>query len=178
VKKTKKALPPLTEARLQALALRYISRYAATIAMLERVLANHIRKAQQQDAAFSSSAAQGWVAAIITKYTAEGWLNDAALAERWVANSLQTGHSRRAIQQRLQHKGVAKALAEEKLQGVADADDLAAAHIFARKKRLGPHRTTAVTDAKKQDARDLAKLCRAGFGLQTARRALAGEEGV
>lgn len=170
---TKHAPPPLTKTRLENLALRYITRYAASEAMLSRVLRNHIRKALHHDPHFDKSEAELWHVAILEKYKTNGWLNDAALTERWIEGGLKAGRSRQKLKLTLQKKGIARALIEDKIAEHAhDEDDWNAALIFAERRHLGPYADKGGKKKESDPQKDLRKLCRAGFSLEIARRVL------
>lgn len=175
-----KKLKKLTRERLEATALRYVGRYAATRAMLARVLDRHIQKSAQHDTDFSVREAQQWKNDILARAVQKNWVDDAGLAQRFVENGKVAGLSRNRMQQKLIQKGVSRELVRESLDTAAQASgpdgmDLESAQIFARKKGLGPYRRGKDGDAQKE----LAKMCRAGYSLDTARKALklpAGDE--
>ncbi|MDX1923202.1 MAG: RecX family transcriptional regulator [Alphaproteobacteria bacterium] len=155
------------------MALRYVTRYSATRGMLGRTLQRHIDKAAYADKEFASGDAIRWKNAILNRYEEKNWINDGDVAKRFIEHAKQSGLSRQKIQQKLLHKGVGKNLIKEKIiesseDHSLDEMDLEAARIFAKKKGLGIHRKTKNADPKKE----LARMCRAGFSFETARKAL------
>lgn len=168
-----KKLKKLTRDRLEFLALRYVGRYAATRAMLDRVLERHIKKAALHHSDFSINEAMAWKKEILTRAERKKWVDDEALAKRFVEGGKTAGLSRRKIQQKLLQKGVAKELIAETYQAASEESsfddmDMDAAKIYARKKGLGPYRKNKNADPQKE----LAKLCRAGFSLEVALKTL------
>ncbi len=173
IKRKIKKPKPLTKERLEFLALRYVARYSATRGMLGRVLQRHIDKASYADKEFASSEAVRWKNAILNRYEEKNWINDADLAKRFIEHGKQAGLSQQKMQQTLLHKGVGKNLIKEKMVEAGEGQsidemDLDAARIYAKKKSLGVYRKTKDADPKK----DFAKMCRAGFSFETARKAL------
>ncbi len=173
IKRRIKKVIPLTKERLEFLALRYVTRYSATRGMLGRTLQRHIDKAAYADKEFASVDAMRWKDAILNRYEEKNWINDGDLAKRFIEHGKQAGLSRQKMQQKLMHKGVGKELIKEKMVEVVedqsfDEMDLASARIFARKKGLGIYNKHKNADTKKE----LAKMCRAGFSFETARKAL------
>lgn len=152
------------------LALRYISRYAATGGMLRRVLKKHIAKARRDDSSYAAADAEQWIEEMIVQYQARGWINDDVLARRVIEDGNKAGYSRRALTQKLLMKGIDRTTITEHMHDlIGDEDDENAALIFAQRKRLGPYRTIK-TDDRILLNKDLAKLCRAGFSLDVARK--------
>lgn len=96
-------------------------------------------------------------------------LDDAAFAESTARTGLRNGRSKRAIAQKLTMKGVNREVAEIALE---DADDLSAAVVLARKRRLGPFRREDGGDGK-GPAKEMATFARNGFSYDIANRVLA-----
>lgn len=88
-----------------------------------------------------------------------------AYAEISVRSGQRSGKSRRALAQRLAQKGVDR---ERITTALADADDLQAALVLARKRAFGPFRKVEVDEKRK--AKELSAFARAGFGFDLARR--------
>ena len=173
IKQRVKKVIPLTKERLEFLALRYVTRYSATRGMLGRTLQRHIDKAAYADKEFAKHDATKWKDAMLNRYEEKNWINDGDLAKRFIEHGKQAGLSRQKMQQKLMHKGVGKDLIKEKMVEVVedqsfDEMDLASARIFARKTSLGIYNKKKDADPKKE----LAKMCRAGFSFETARKAL------
>ena len=107
--------------------------------------------------------------ALVAKLEAAGYVDDARFAESRTASLTRRGTSQRAIAAKLRGKGVSAPLVKESL---AEHDEQAAAHAFARRKKLGTYRIGATS--KERARKDLAAMARAGFSFATIRHALRG----
>ena len=172
--------PPDADTLHQA-ALTYLGRYAATEAGLLRVLQRRIdRWAQQaQEAGADRDAVAARVAdaaaaarGAVARLAGAGAINDAAFAESKVRNLVRAGRSRRAIGAHLAAKGVALETQRRVLPGEGGDDELLAALVLARRRRIGPFRAGDPPDAQGR-RRELGVLARAGFPQDVAQRALA-----
>jgi regulatory protein len=107
-------------------------------------------------------------------------LNDEAFAETRVRSLSRRGGSRRQIAAKLAAAGVAQTTARQALtaleEEVPDAE-LAAAIAYAKRRRLGAFRARP-DETPERRRKDLMAMARAGFALDLARRALAGESGA
>lgn len=165
---------------LKNAALFYLSRYAASENSLRRVLNNRLRRAVMLDAIFASdnekqNSLRKVIDEIIEHHKKSGGLNDAAFAETKINSLRRAGRSRRSIQQRLSHKGVAAHVITEMLEKSDDGEDprttdIKAALYLARKRKLGKFRGEKAPLDRRQ--KDLATLARAGFSLDIARQVL------
>ncbi|MCU0945804.1 MAG: RecX family transcriptional regulator [Rubritepida sp.] len=172
-------MKPPDEAALREAALRHLARYAATEAGLRRVLGNRIRRwaraAEQagQDAegiAAAAAAARAQATAIAARLVAAGAVDDAAFAVARARRLRAGGRSARAALAHLAAKGVAAETARAALESHEVADELTAALVLCRRRRLGPFAAAAPTPELRQ--RWLAALARAGFAGSVAREAL------
>ena len=171
--------PPPDAGGLHEAALNYLARYAATEAMLCRVLERRIerwahRAAMDGDAetvAAQAAAARALVPDVARRLADAGAVNDAAYAESRARSLVRAGRSRRAVALHLAAKGVDPATAQLVLPK-DNASELAAALALARKRRIGPFRRGAAPDESGR-RRELAVLARAGFPQSVARQALA-----
>jgi regulatory protein len=119
-----------------------------------------------------STQAEGWrlvARQVVDSLTKLGAVNDAAFAESRARRLRRTGGSRRAVLAHLGAKGVesetaATAVPED------DTAELAAALIFARRRRVGPFATEG--GRALDPIRVMAAFGRAGFGSAVARRVL------
>jgi len=166
-----RAPKPITPAGLEAAALHYLERFAASVEGLRRVLKRRVERA----AAFHDTdreAATEWIAVLIAKLTANGVLNDAGFAEMKTAGLYRRGTSVRRIRETLAAKGVSRETTREALERLEGDEggglDLRAAITLARRRRLGPYRPPESREAKRNA--DLAALGRAGFSHEIARR--------
>lgn len=127
------------------------------------------------------------VDALVETFIRAGLLNDDAYIGAMVASYRRKGLAARMIIQKLGQKGIAADTVQGYLArhdratpaGEEDGDqypdscaELKAAAIFCRKKKLGCFSTAAPDGSDKQ----LAKLARAGFGFDIARKVLAMDE--
>jgi regulatory protein len=153
-------------------ALTYLARYAATEAGLRRVLLRRIdtwaRGAVDRDlVAEQVKAARQAAGEVVARLVASGAVSDAAFAESRARSLVHAGRSRRAVAARLAAKGVNAELAQAVLPEDAETE-LVSALILARKRRIGPFRTSGEADRQ----REFGILARAGFPRAVAERAL------
>lgn len=168
-------MPPTPE-RLHARALRYLERFATTRAHLRRVLSRRaLRDAQALE--LDLEPVRRDIEAVVVRIAAAGLVDDRQFAAARARRLAEGGRSPARIRSALMEKGldeaaVARALAE---LGEANADpELAAAIVFARRRRLGPWRPhEAGTELR---AKELGALARAGFAYRVARRIVEAED--
>ncbi|MBX3271276.1 MAG: RecX family transcriptional regulator [Sandaracinaceae bacterium] len=150
--------PPATEGSLERAALRYLERYGGPEARLRRVLTRRAARAAEAHGAPTPQEAAHTIAVVIAKLRGLGYLDDARFARERARALRRRGKSTRAIRAALAQLG----LDAETLEGAIEGDDLEAACAFVRRRRLEPGEAS------------LAKLARAGFSYDVARRALEG----
>jgi regulatory protein len=95
-------------------------------------------------------------------------LDDKAFAEISTRSGVRGGRSRRAIAQKLSLKGVAT---ETVATAVAEADDLYAAVVLARKRAFGPFRKVELDEKRK--VKEMSAFARGGFAFEIGRRVFA-----
>jgi regulatory protein len=165
--------PPATptDSNLHEAALAHLARYATTRAGLLRVLDRRIARWAASEAGDTDAAttARAAARAVVDRLVASGAVSDAAFAQSRARSLQRAGKSARAISAHLSAKGVPATLATDTLHPDPE-HELAAAIIHARRRRLGPFRTTAPTPETHR--RELASLARAGFTQSIASRAL------
>ena len=152
---------------LERWALDYLGRYASSAENLRRVLTRRVRRRAPE----AVLAAATLIDALVARYRESGLLDDAAYASARVQSLHRRGESMRAMRAGLAAKGVAAADvadAVSALQAAAPDPDLAAACVFARRRRLGPFRR-----ADADHARELGAFARAGFSRRVAEAVLA-----
>jgi regulatory protein len=136
--------------------------------MTERQLADAIaRKARQKFEGISDLQVKALSEAAIAFGKTMLALDDTAYAEFRARSSARSGKSKKAIAQSLVQKGVDKTIVQE---AIAETDDLAAAIIFARKRRFGPFRREALDE--RQKAKELSAFARQGFSYEIGNRVL------
>ncbi|TCH96660.1 hypothetical protein EJV46_18935 [Roseococcus sp. SYP-B2431] len=172
-------MPRITESSLRNAALAHLARFAATEAGLRRVLGNRIRRwardaeAAGQDAesvAAEVAAANARAAVIAARLVQAGAVDDAGFAKARARRLLGSGRSARATLAHLAAKGVAGETARAALGQEDVPDELTAAVILCRKRRMGAFAAGEPDPAIRR--KWLASLARAGFDGEVARRAL------
>ncbi|MCK6547222.1 RecX family transcriptional regulator [Myxococcota bacterium] len=156
---------------LNAAALRYVERYAATAASLRRVLVNRVRR----HAPDTLTEATPHIDAIVERFERARLVDDRVFAAAKASSLTRAGASARMIREKLALKGVKSDLIGETLAELGDARDveLRAAVAYARRRRLGPFARERTDDARREDRdRELAALARRGFSFEIARRVI------
>ena len=152
---------------LERWAVDYLGRYASSAENLRQVLRRRVRRHFPEVIKLASAL----IDALVARYREAGLLDDAAYAAARVQSLHRRGESLQAMRARLAAKGVAAAEVASALSalGAAASDpDLAAACIFARRRRLGPYRRTPA-----DHTRELGAFARAGFSRRIAEAILA-----
>jgi regulatory protein len=160
----RKRIQPLDAERLRALALAYVGRYATSCARLTAYLNRKI-------------AERGWidestppVAEIVTQFGSLGYVDDEAFAKTRSESLLRRGYGPNRLRIALRVSGIGTDIIDR----AADVDDenaLAAALVFARRKRIGPYARDALTPDIRQKM--MATLLRAGHSYDISRKILA-----
>jgi regulatory protein len=156
---------PLNESKLNELAIRYVGRYSTTRAKLRSYLSRKVRE-------------RGWdgagepdFARIADRFTEQGYVDDAAYALAKSEVLTARGYGKRRVLEKLRAAGVAEddgAAAREH----AEAETVAAALRFAKRRRIGPFAVQAARDPKERE-KGLAAMVRAGHGFDLARAIVA-----
>lgn len=152
---------PLDEARLGALALTYVARYATSSGKLSAYLGRKLREL-------------GWagdgeppVDAVVQRCVALRYIDDEAFAESRAASLKRRGMGERRVRDGLRTAGLDAELAAR--SAAMDADEaLAAALRFARKRRIGPYSQLVADDALMR--RWQGQMMRAGHDYAITRR--------
>ena len=148
---------PLTERRIENIALFYLARFETSSGKLRQVLLRRVQRQKMQGISVPSEV-HVWIEKTLEKMEKQGYLDDERYVESRVRRWLDQGKSHQMIRQKLLAENISSDMFEKYL---SDQDDLASAQKFVQKKHLGQ-------DWKK----DLAKLARAGFSYETAQAAL------
>lgn len=153
--------------------MHYLERYAAPSGQLRRVLQRKVmvscRHHGDEPALFDAMLDD-----VVARCQSSGLVDDARFAEARANSLRRKGQSSRAVAAKLAAKGVTRELAAQH-SASDDEQELAAARIAARRKRLGPwSRGDRIANRQK----DLAALARAGFRMNVARSVIddAGDE--
>lgn len=167
----KRSPPPLDGGKLRDLALHYAGRYATTKAKLARYLARKIR-----ERGWDAAAQPDDIDALVEDFAALGYVNDAAYAEARSRSLARRGYGKRRLEQDLSAAGIGKSDARG-AQDAAYGHQYDSAHIFARRKKIGPYAAEIAPPEIKR--KQLAAFVRAGHDFDVARRfvdAAPGEE--
>lgn len=159
----KRPRPPLDPEGLERLGLFYAGRYATTRAKLAAYLRRKLKE-------------RGWsgsgeppVERLVERFADLGYVDDRAFATARTASLLRRGYGERRVGQALRGAGIGE---EDRVAAEIGADEaLAAAHRFARRRRLGPYAGIAPDRAARDKA--AAAMLRAGHRLDHVRQVLA-----
>ncbi len=154
---------PLTQKRIENIALFYLDRFDASRGKLRQVLSRRVLHQKMLQLPIDPQVPK-WIENTIQKMCNLGYIDDKRYAENIIRRLSASGKSTRFILQKLQTEGIDSELINSLLD---PADDLERAKIFVHKKRLGSNYE-----------KDLTKLARAGFNYETAKQALKGETDV
>lgn len=155
----RKSPKPLDSASLNELALAYVARFATSAGKLSTYLARKLRE-------------RGWqgddsadVAAIVGRFVALGYVDDAGFARAKGGSLLRRGYGERRVSQALDAAGIA---AEDRGEAIGTARERRqSALVLARKRRFGPFSRVVPDPAARE--RQVAAMLRAGHPLATAR---------
>jgi regulatory protein len=161
----RRALPPLDEARLNELALRYVGRFATTRAKLRSYLARKLRE-------------RGWdgarepdLARLADRFAEQGYVDDSSYALAKSQSLTGRGYGKRRVLDALKAAGVEEEQATA-ARDHAETQALSAALRFARRRRVGPYAESAPRDPREKE-KALAAMIRAGHGFELSRAILA-----
>jgi len=151
---------PINRQSLEDMALVYVARFATSAAKLDAYLRRKLRE-------------RGWggdgdppVAAIVARFVAAGYIDDAAYARAKTGSLLRRGYGARRIAQALGAAGIAEDLRSDARASVAE--QRRAALALARKRGFGPFGRTLPDRAVRE--RQVAAMLRAGHPLDSARK--------
>ncbi len=150
---------PLDSVRLEQLALAYVARFATSAAKLDGYLKRKLRE-------------RGWlgedeapVAALVAKFVAAGYIDDAAFARSRTSGLLRRGYGQRRITQALGAAGIASEVREAARPG--PGEQRRAALAMVRKRGFGPYGAEPLERERRE--KQIAALLRAGHRLDSAR---------
>lgn len=150
---------PLDPSRLEELALAYVARFATSAARLEGYLARKLRERGW------SGESEADLSALIVRFVAAGYVDDAAFARSRSGGLLRRGYGVRRIEQALDAAGIGEDL-REAVRADLQAQRLAALTL-ARRRRFGPFGIQSPD--RPQREKQLAAMVRAGHRLDMAR---------
>ena len=146
----------ITPERLKNIALFYLERYDASSDKLRAVLNRRVKKAYLEQPI--SSETPQWIEQIILEMKRLGYVDDKRFAENLVRRYSNAGKSRSFMCTKLKLAGIDENTLMDVLEGT---DELTQARLMVQKKHLGH-----------DFQRDLARLARAGFSYEIARKVL------
>ena len=141
VKTLKNSDKALDQPALEALALRYVSRYATTKHKLKAYLHRKVREKGGEEDYFGS------INNIAQKYEELGYIDDALFAQSRASSLLRRGYGARRIMQALKQAGIDEPDQKEALK-LGEEGKWHAAKKFARKRRIGPYASEQYDRAK------------------------------
>jgi regulatory protein len=160
----RKRAQPLDGERLRALALAYVGRYATSCARLAAYLNRKI-------------AERGWidesappVGEIVTQLQSLGYVDDEAFAKTRSESLLRRGYGPNRLRISLRVSGIGTDIID-RASDIDEDNALAAAMVFARRKRIGPYAKDTSTPDNRQKM--IATLLRAGHSYDVSRKILA-----
>jgi len=157
---------------LENAALYYLEKYATSSENLRRVLMQRVHRSSEHHGTDIDEGAT-LVDDLIRRFLKSGLLDDAVYANAQTQSMNRRGKSFRDIRAKLRQKGVATDFIESAFSILAEEmsePDLVAALAYARRRRFGPYRTGAESDAIYQ--KELAAMARAGFSYGIARQVI------
>jgi len=160
----KRPRPPLDAGGLERLGLFYAGRYATTRSRLAAYLHRKLKERGW------SEAGEPPVERLVERFADLGYVDDRGFASARSASLLRRGYGERRVQEALRGAGIAEEDSAE-ARDISGEDALAAAHRFARRKRLGPY-SGIVPDRAARD-KAAAAMLRAGHRLDLVRQVLA-----
>lgn len=158
----RKPPPPLDQAALDGIAIRYLERFQTSRERLVRLLRQKIRQRGWQEGLEPPD-----LDAIANRMVELGYVNDATFAEARARGLGRRGMGAARVRAALSAHGIG---ADEQAAALSGHDALEAAIRFAQRKRLGPFGPPAADPAARQ--RQLAAMARAGHPPDLARRIL------
>jgi len=159
----KRPRPPLDAEGLERLGLFYAGRYATT----RSKLAGYLRRKLGE---------RGWsgpgeppVERLVERFAELGYVDDRGFASARSASLLRRGYGERRVKEALRGAGLAEEDSAEARE-ISGEEALAAAHRFARRRRLGPYASTVPDRAARDKA--AAAMMRAGHRHEVVRQVL------
>jgi regulatory protein len=163
-----RALKVPDQATLEAAALDYLGRFAASREMLRRVLARRIERAAHAGL-MDREDGRLLVERVVARIVASGLVDDDGFAVLKARSLIRRGKGASHVKSALAARGIAAESAAQALAELAEEiPDIGrtAAVNLARRRRLGPFRPMARAEYRD---RDLATLGRAGHSFEIAR---------
>ena len=168
-RKARRAPVPLDAVRLEELALAYVARFATSAGRLATYCRRKLR--ERGHAGQDEGAPPPDVAALIERFVAKGFVDDAGFAQVKAGGLLRRGYGARRVGEALRADGIAEVLREQVAPGEAARREAAAA--YARRRRLGPYaREPLPAGDRAAYEKQLAAMLRAGHDSAHARQVI------
>lgn len=184
-KKQKKPRIPkkITPSYLNNYALFYLERFSSSSKNLKRILMRRVKKSVAHHGEPSVEDASKMIDDVVVKLIELKYINDDLYARDRTTSFRRAGNSARQISAKLYAKGVDNEKIEtaiktvDKELGLQENPELMAAIRYAQRRNLGPYRRPRLNQdvevsQEDLDRKDLAKLARAGFSFDVAKKAL------
>ena len=168
-RRPRKPRPPLTAARLDELAIFYVSRFATSRAKLLIYLKRKLVERGWEGKAPAD------LSALADRLVRLGYVDDRAFALAKARSLTVRGYGEGRVRQALHGAGINEDDGDPARQ-LAKADAVGSALHFAKRRRVGPFGDAAADPVKRDRA--LAAMIRAGHGFALSRAILAMEPGV
>jgi regulatory protein len=173
-KQNRERKPPkkITPTYLHNAGMAYLERFPASSGHFRSILMRKVDKSCRHHKEQDRDACAAMVDDLITKFLSMGLLNDDAYVKGMVTSYRRRGLSGNAIKAKLGAKRLSSDVIDQALNNHTDeggGDDLEAAVLLTRRKKLGPFRSPS-KEANRD--KELATLARTGFSYDTASKAL------
>ncbi|WP_233543113.1 regulatory protein RecX [Sphingomonas edaphi] len=158
--RSRKSPPPLTQAKLEEMALAYVGRFATSRSKLVAYLARKVReRGWEGDAAPDPAALAGRLAGL-------GYIDDRAFALSKARSLTARGYGQRRVGQALSMAGIGE---EDGAEARVHAEEscVEAALRYARRRSIGPFAKSTPDQVAR--AKALAAMVRAGHGFGLSR---------
>ena len=159
----KRPPPALDSEGLERLGLFYAGRYATTRSKLAAYLRRKLNERGW------SGAGEPPVDRLVERFAELGYVDDKGFASARSAALLRRGYGERRVKEALRGAGIAEEDSTE-ARDISAEEALAAAHLFARRKRLGPYAGIVPDRASRDKA--AAAMLRAGHRSDLVRQVL------
>ena len=155
---------------LRKAGIRYLERYAASTHTFKSVLKRKVMR-MEGNLEQRSVEVNEWISEIVDRFTKAGLLNDSLVAENLCSSLLRRGTSLKMIKGKLAAKGFERDIISRVLDDISgEEEELKAAFLTARRKRLGPYREKEDREANR--GRDLRVLAQAGFPYSISKQVI------
>lgn len=151
----------ITSSRLKNIALYYLERFETSKSNLRNVLRRRVDKYAFENKEYDKSESYVWIDEIISEFNRLGYVNDERYANLQIERHIRAGKSLLYIQGKLREKGIAEDLIKSLLEE-SEYDPREAAQTFARKKKIGPYRSS-LEEREEYKQKDMGSMARAGF---------------